>query len=117
MMNDNRGKLLVLAIALPIMLLSLWTLRYDFGYGDTDAVKASLIAEFTPAPPVEPIKININTATKEELITLPGIGEKKAMDIINFREKNDGFNSIRDLLRVNGIGEATLQKLLEFITI
>lgn len=61
-------------------------------------------------------KININTATKEELMTLPGIGESKADDIIKYREANGQFKSIEELTNINGIGENILAKIKENIT-
>ena len=62
-------------------------------------------------------KVNINTATKEELMTLQGIGEAKANDIIKYRETNGPFQKIEDLKNVNGIGDSTLASIKENITI
>ena len=62
-------------------------------------------------------KISINTATKEELMTLPGIGESKAKDIIAYREANGPFASIEDITKVSGIGENTLAQIKENITL
>jgi len=62
-------------------------------------------------------KISINTGTKEELCTLPGIGEATAERIIEERETNGLFQSLEDLTRVKGIGEAKLEKLREYITL
>ena len=55
--------------------------------------------------------VNINTASKEELMTLSGIGEKRAQDIINFRTKNGKFTCAEDLMDISGIGEKTLTKI------
>lgn len=55
-------------------------------------------------------KININTATVYELMTLDGIGEVKAKAIVEYREKNGYFKSINDITLVKGIGEKTLEK-------
>ena len=54
--------------------------------------------------------ININTATKEELMTLNGIGESKALAIIEYR-KNNAFQEINDLLNVDGIGENLFESI------
>ena len=71
-----------------------------------------------PAPTEEPEreKVNINTAGVEELKSLPGIGEKRAADIIAEREENGPYRFPEDITRVKGIGEETLADLLEYIT-
>lgn len=61
-------------------------------------------------------KISINTATKEELMTLPGIGESKAEDIIKYRENTSKFNKIEDIKNVSGIGDSLFAKIKESIT-
>ena len=62
-------------------------------------------------------RVNINRATKQELMTLSGIGESKAEDIISYREASGGFNSIQELTNVNGIGTATFDKLKDKIKV
>lgn len=61
--------------------------------------------------------ININTATKDELKKISGIGDSKAQKIIDYREKNGGFNSIEDIKNVDGIGEKTFENLKEEIEV
>lgn len=68
-------------------------------------------------PKKEDNKININTCTKSDLMKLSGIGSTKAQAIINYRDKNGKFKKIEDLLKVNGIGEALLLQIKEFITV
>ncbi|MFR3685179.1 MAG: helix-hairpin-helix domain-containing protein [Enterococcus sp.] len=65
----------------------------------------------------ETAKININTADAAELQQLSGIGEKRAADIIKYREENGSFHAIEDLTKVSGIGEKTLENLKDSITI
>lgn len=62
-------------------------------------------------------KVNINTASKEGLATLTGIGESKALAIIDYREKNGGFKSIEEIMNVSGIGEKAFEKIKDYITI
>ncbi|KEI15080.1 helix-hairpin-helix domain-containing protein [Clostridium haemolyticum] len=62
-------------------------------------------------------KININTATKEELMKLPGVGESTANNIIDYREKNGEFNRIEDITKVNRIGNKTLEKFKDKIEV
>lgn len=61
-------------------------------------------------------KVNINTATKEELMSLQGIGESKANDIIKYRESNGIFNSIEEIKKVTGIGDNLFASIKENIT-
>ena len=62
-------------------------------------------------------KINLNTATTEELDTLPGIGPALAQRIIEYREANGPFESIEGIINVSGIGEVTFEKLKDRITV
>ena len=61
-------------------------------------------------------KININKASKEELMTLPNIGDKRADSILEYRESNK-FETIEDIKNVNGIGEKFYQSLKDLITV
>ena len=61
--------------------------------------------------------ININTANSTELTFLPGIGESKAKKIIDYREENGSFESVEEIMSVNGIGESTFENIKPYITV
>ena len=61
--------------------------------------------------------ISINTASKEELMTLSGIGESKALAIIKYREDNGLFSNIEDLKNITGIGDKMFEKIKDSITL
>jgi len=71
---------------------------------DSDAVDSLSVMQD------EEIKFDLNFVTAEELTLIPGIGEKKAADIIAYREEN-GFNNRSDLLNIKGIGEVSYNKI------
>jgi competence protein ComEA len=72
-------------------------------------------SQSTPDPNVELLDINI--ATLEELIALPGIGPATAQKIIDYRTANGPFSTIDDLNKVSGIGPSTLDQIRELITV
>ena len=67
--------------------------------------------------PTEPLVVNINTATVQELEALPGIGPTLAQRIVDDREENGPFPAIESLIRVKGIGENKMEALLDLITV
>ena len=87
------------------------------------ATDPTLATQAPTTPATKPVTledicpININTATQEELELLPGIGPKKAAAIIQHREKFGRFVCVEELQDVSGIGEKTLAKILEYVTV
>lgn len=62
-------------------------------------------------------KVNINTATQEQLETLPGIGSSTALKIIEYRKENGKFSSIEQIKEVSGIGESKYKKIKDYIVV
>ena len=61
--------------------------------------------------------VELNTATAAELRTLPGVGERTAQRIIEYREEHGGFEKIEDLMNIRGIGEKTFLRLRPLIRV
>jgi competence protein ComEA len=62
-------------------------------------------------------KVDINSASVEELTTLPGVGEKLAARIVEYREENGPFKTAAELMNVKGIGERSFKKLEPHISV
>ena len=62
-------------------------------------------------------KVNINTASKEELLSLKGIGDSRAEDIINYRTENGKFAAIEDIMKVPGIKQGAFNKIKDNIKV
>ena len=62
-------------------------------------------------------KINLNTASVEQLMEIPGIGEAKARAIVQYRETNGAFSSIEEVMNIEGIKEGVFSKMKEYIVV
>lgn len=78
---------------------------------------ALMMAWVAPTMADDMAKININTATQEQLMSLKGIGASYADRIIEYREKNGPFQTPEDLLKVKGIGDKTLETIKDNIVV
>lgn len=81
--------------------------------GEAGALDASVPG----MPQAEAGKVNLNTATAEQLMTLSGIGEAKAEAILRYREEHGGFQKIEELMEVEGIKEGVFHKIKEQVKI
>ncbi|HGW2852264.1 TPA: helix-hairpin-helix domain-containing protein [Enterococcus faecalis] len=75
------------------------------------------LQESAPAQQNQEEKINLNTATEAELQTISGIGAKKAQEIIRFRDEQGPFKTVEKLKNVPGIGEKTVERLKDMLTV
>ena len=83
----------------------------------TISVQRQAAERVTPEPPEPEGPVDVNTAGLDELQRLTGIGPALAQRIIDYREEHGPFQSVEDLLEVKGIGEATLEKFREDVTL
>jgi competence protein ComEA len=91
--------------------------------GDKDSIKKQVLElkdkpyeTNTKKEPAEK-SINLNTATREELMTISGIGEKTAGNIFSYREKTGKFKTLDELMNVKGIGNAKFAKFKKYLYI
>ncbi|BBF43317.1 late competence protein comeA, DNA receptor [Lachnospiraceae bacterium KM106-2] len=81
------------------------------------AKKQQVTSKDTTTKQEDDSKININNATKEQLMKLPGIGEAKAEKIIAYREKNGGFQKVDQIMQIQGIKKGVYSKIKDLITV
>jgi competence protein ComEA len=84
--------------------------------GTVVAAQENSRAPVAKASPVQ-ASVNLNTATMEQLQTLPGVGPATAQRILEYRQQNGSFKKIEELMNVRGIGEASFLKLKALVTI
>ena len=134
-MSENKSKTLVEKLILFAVFLVFagivvaFAFKWNYVEDDTDAGDVTSFQFITSSKTdsavendgdsSQPIsdKININTATADELDALPGIGPSKAEAIIKYRETESRFFSPADIMNVSGIGEKTYEKIKDYITV
>ncbi len=93
------------------------TLLVSIVLGGTAVTAVQDKAPAAKAAPAAVSVVNLNTATAVQIATLPGIGEKTAQRIIEYRDKNGGFKKVEELMNVKGLGEKTFLKLKPLLTV
>lgn len=89
----------------------------DMKNNSNEILKVDNVSSFNVESSFDDYKVNINTASKEELKTLSGIGDGLAEAIISYREENNGFNTIDDIKNVSRIGDKTFEKFKDKIIV
>jgi competence ComEA-like helix-hairpin-helix protein len=81
-----------------------------------DFNKQGFVQNIPKQEPVEK-RINLNSAELKDLLTLPGIGEKTARNIINYRQTRGSFKNLNELLQIKGIGKTKYNKIIKYLYI
>lgn len=121
------GRLEKLTLALTVLFAAgtlLWFLlpRSDRLVPTVVEPAHSLRAAEVPALPEAPgilegEVLDLNTASQADLTRLPGIGEKRAADIVAWREEHGGFSDTEELMEISGIGEGTYERAAPYVTV
>ena len=113
----NGGRLLLTICALSLVLLAGFFIGRISG---ADLIQLSADRDLSPAEQSETeqdYRLDINSATKVQLMDLPGIGELTAERIIEYRTRNGGFTTTDELMNVEGIGEKKLLQMEHLIKV
>ena len=103
-------------VVVPSLVTSDGTTRVDSSDADTSgSTTPSIDANSEDSEVASSGAIDLNTATKDQLITLPGVGEVRADSIIEWRA-NNLITSTSDLLAISGIGPSTVDSIREYVT-
>lgn len=120
----TKAEALLLAVTAAFLLLLSGLYVYDRSGGTAARYEAFLVdtardaaSSAPPAEAAEELPVDINAAGREELATLPGIGEKLADRIVEYREKHGPFSAIDELTNVSGIGEGKLEALRDHVRV
>ena len=113
--SKSERYLLVLTVIFLCVLAALFYRDSQVGQSGTYTFTTERTAQETVAP--EPLLIDINTASAEELDQLPGIGAVIAQRIVDYRQANGSFASIEEIMEVKGIGESTFADIRDSITV
>ena len=78
---------------------------------------SEVLPQQSAAQPASATALNLNTATQADLEKLPGVGPAMAKQILDYRQKNNGFKKVEELMNIKGIGEKSFLKLKPLVTV
>lgn len=107
----------VLFCAAAVLVLQIPSQPYRISAAPAQIQTTGVQQDGTPDSLLPGEKINLNTAPAEDLERLPGIGEQRAQDIVDWREEFGAFESLEDITKVPGIGAGTFSGMKDYITI
>ena len=115
--TSRRKRIALLASAtLLLVLTAVLILRWNFSSDGVQIVKADITSKATDAE-IKNDLVNINNADVDTLVTLPGIGETLANRIITYREEHGAFETIGDIMNVDGIGASKFGNIKDLISV
>jgi competence ComEA-like helix-hairpin-helix protein len=112
-MKKAHGLALVVAVLFAFTVAPVLAQQAEQPAKPATAEKAAKPAK--PAKPALTGKININTATADQIAMLPGVGPKKAQGLVDYRSKNGNFKNIEDLQKVPGIKQKKIDKVKDYL--
>lgn len=115
-MKLGKLELFLLAVAVAAVF---FTAGYFSGRGRAGDVNVTVSPRLSsPAPEgAGEVRIDLNTATRWELMSLPGVGETYADRIIAYREEHGGFDTVEELMEVRGIGKSLFENVKDYLTV
>lgn len=112
--RGSAAKLILSYIMISIGLYLGWLTLFHPGF--LPEVKPTVpIESLTPEEFLKLSSTDLNTADRQELMQLPGIGEVLSQRIVEYREEHGGFSTVDELVEIKGIGEKTLEKVRKYV--
>ena len=118
-MNLNKSEKILFTIFLLLSsIIILYNLFYIPSLPDANIIKKEFVFQEDNSSGNDSIKtVNINSASVDELKSIPGVGESTAKKIVEYREQNGGFSAKSEIMNISGIGEKKFENMKNYISI
>lgn len=118
MAKDIKPAVTLVAASVIVLTATVLYLIFDTPkYNDIKEISTTVSVSSETESTAKTSAVNINTADAKELTKLFGIGEKRAADIVEYREKNGRFRTVEELTNIDGISESIIKKNSDIITV